>query len=179
MEHDRPHTLALLARTPAVVDALLRELPDEWTMRNEGGETWRAFDVVGHLVHTEKFDWIPRVRHLVEAGESRPFPSVNRDGHADEIATRSLAQLLDEFAALRGESLRALTALKLTDADLARRGTHSVFGTVTLAQLLATWSVHDLTHLHQLTRVLAHQYHDAVGPWIAYLGVLHCDGHSE
>jgi len=179
MEHDLTNTIALLSRTPRVVDALLRDLPDDWTMRNEGGATWRAFDVVGHLIHTDEVNWIPRVRHLLDAGESQPFPSLDREGHADEIATKPLSTPLDEFASLRAESLRALAALNLSDADLARRGQHGVFGSVTLAQLLATWAVHDLTHLHQLSRVLAHQHHDAVGAWIAYLGVLHCDGHSE
>lgn len=178
MEHDLQQTLSLLARTPAALDALLRDLPDAWTSRNEGGETWSAFDVIGHLVHGDRTDWMPRARMILQSGETRAFERVDRLAQSRESEGKSLPQLLDELAALRAENLRALAALNLQPGDLARRGLHPALGTVTLAQLLATWAVHDLTHLHQLSRIMAHQYRDAVGPWSAYLGVLQCAGHS-
>jgi len=178
MEHDLEHTIALLARTPAAVDALLRGLPGGWTLGTEGPGTWAAAGIVGHLIHAERTDWMPRVRHVLEAGETRPFESFDREGHEREIRGKSLEELLDQFATLRRENLAQLEALHLTADLLARRSLHPALGVVTLSQLLATWTVHDLTHLHQLSRVLAHQYRDAVGPWIQYLGVLQCEGHS-
>jgi hypothetical protein len=178
MEHNLSHTIALLARTPAALNALLRDLPGEWTRSNEGEGTWSAFDIVGHLIHGERADWIPRVKTLLEFGESRTLQSFDRGGHAQEIQRMSLGELLDEFARVRSESLDALRAFNLRPEDLARRGKHPVFGVVTLSQLLATWAAHDLTHLHQISRVMAHQYREAVGPWTVYLGVLQCTGHS-
>jgi hypothetical protein len=172
-------TIALLGRTPAALDALLRDLPEMWTARNEGAGTWSAFDVVGHLIHGERTDWIPRARMILESGDSRPLESFDRLGHETEIGGRSLEQLLDLFAAARSKSLEDLRALNIQPADLERRGRHPALGAVTLSQLLATWAAHDLTHLHQISRVMAHQYRGAVGPWRAYLGVMHCSGHSE
>ena len=171
-------TLALLTRTPATLNALLRGLPELWTHRNEGKDTWSAFDIVGHLIAGERNDWMPRARILLESGESRPFDPFDRLAQVKESEGKSLEQLLDEFARLRNENLVALSALNLQPADLERRGKHPSLGAVTLSELLATWAVHDLTHLHQLSRVMASQYREAVGPWSAYLGVLHCDGHS-
>jgi len=176
-------TVALLARTPATLDALLRGLPDVWIRSNEGrsnegNETWSAFDIVGHLIVGERTDWMPRARIIFESGEARAFDPFDRFAQAKEGQGKLLDQLLDEFARLRKENLAALHALNLQPEDLARRGKHPALGAVTLAELLATWAVHDLTHLHQLSRVMAHQYRDAVGPWSAYLGVLHCSGHS-
>jgi hypothetical protein len=170
--------IALLTRTPATLNALLRGLPDIWVLSNEGKDTWSAFDIVGHLNSAERHDWMPRVRTILEHGEARPFDPFDRFAQAKESKGKSLEQLLDEFSRLRSESLAALQALNLQSADLARRGKHPALGTVTLAELLATWAVHDLTHLHQLSRVLAYQYREAVGPWSAYLGVLKCSGHS-
>jgi uncharacterized damage-inducible protein DinB len=178
MEHNLPQTVALLTRTPAALDALLRDLPEAWTMQNEGENTWSASDVVGHLIDCERFNWIPRARMLLQFGESRTFESFDRGGHLRETQGKSLDQLLDEFARLRSENLRELSAFNLQQEDLDRHGRHPAFGAVTLSQLLATWATHDLTHLHQISRVLAHQYRDAVGPWSAYLGVLQCAGHS-
>lgn len=172
------HTLALLRRTPAVLDALLRDLPDEWTLANEGRDTWTATDIVGHLIHGERTDWMPRVKTILEHGETRTFEPFDRLAQERESRPRSLGEWLDEFAALRSANLSALGALHLEPSDLERAGRHPTFGTVTLSQLLATWATHDLTHLHQISRVMAHQYRDAVGPWSAFLGVLHCDGHS-
>ena len=171
-------TLSLLTRTPAVLDALLRGLPELWTHRNEGADSWTAFDVVGHLIHGEKTDWIPRTRMILAFGESRPFVPFDRLAQQRDSAGKSLPQLLDEFAERRAQNLRELAALNLTEEDLARRGRHPELGVVTLAELLATWAVHDLTHLHQLSRIMAHQYREQVGPWSAFLGVLKCEGHS-
>jgi hypothetical protein len=171
-------TIALLSRTPTAVNALLSGLPDVWTRSNEGDGRWSAFDVVGHLIDGERTDWMPRVRIILDHGETLPFDPFDRFAHLKENEGKSLQQLLDDFARLRIENLAALRMLNLKQEDLARQGKHPALGTVTLAQLLAAWAVHDLTHLHQISRVMAHQYREAVGPWSAYLGVLHCNGHG-
>jgi hypothetical protein len=176
--HNLQDSIALLARTPATLDALLRDLPDAWTRSNEGENTWSAFDIVGHLIHGEHTDWMPRARIILESGEARPFDRFDRRAQERESAGKSLAQLLDEFARLRSENLAGLRALNLTREQLALHGRHPELGVVTLSELLATWAAHDLTHLHQISRVIAHQYRDMVGPWTQYLGVMHCTGHS-
>jgi uncharacterized damage-inducible protein DinB len=178
MEQDLQNTLSLLTRTPGALNALLRDLPEMWTSRNEGENTWSAFDVIGHLIHAERTDWMPRVRMVLQVGEDQAFPPFDRWGMVRETQGKSLGQLLDEFARLRAENLGQLRALNLQQADLQQRGRHPAFGTVTLSELLATWVTHDLTHLHQISRVMAHQYREAVGPWSVYLGVLQCAGHS-
>jgi len=178
MEHNWPQTIALLSRTPAALNALLRDLPETWTFPNEGENTWSAFDVVGHLVHGERTDWMPRARMVLQFDETKGFEPFDRLGYMRESQGKSLAQLLDEFARLRSENLDQLRALNLRQEELARRGRHPALGVVTLSELLATWAVHDLTHLHQISRIMAHQYREAVGPWSAYLGVLQCAGHS-
>ncbi len=172
-------TIAILTRTPAALNALLRGLPDIWVRRNEGGETWSAFDIIGHLNVGERTDWMTRTRIILEHGESRPFDPFDRFAQFEESRGKSLDQLLEEFARLRAENVEALQALHLREEDLVKRGMHPRLGVVTLSQLLATWAVHDLTHLHQLSRVMAFQYREAVGPWSAFLGVLKCAGHSE
>jgi hypothetical protein len=179
MEHNLPQTISLLTRIPAALNALLRDLPETWTFRNEGENTWSAFDVVAHLIHCERTDWMPRVKIVLQFGETQPFASFDRGGHVREIQGKSLGQLLDEFARVRAENLGELRALNLRQEDLERRGRHPSLGVVTLSQLLATWAAHDLTHLHQISRVMTHQYRQAVGPWSAYLGVLQCAGHSS
>jgi hypothetical protein len=179
MKQDLQQTISVLTRTPATFNALLRDLPAEWTLRNEGEGTWTAFDVLGHLIDGERMDWMPRVTMILRAGESLTFEPFDREGHRREGQGKSLSQLLDEFARVRAENLAALRALDLSQEDLEHRGRHPAFGAVTLSQLLATWAMHDLTHLHQLTRIMAHQYRDAVGPWSAYLGVMQCSGHSS
>jgi hypothetical protein len=171
-------SIALLTRTPATLNALLRALPYMWTHSTEGKETWSAFDIVGHLIIADRTDWMPRVRTILEHGEARPFEPFDRFAQTRESQGKSLEQLLDDFALVRKASLAALQALNLQSADLALRGTHPALGAVTLSELLATWAVHDLTHLHQLSRVMAYQYRDAVGPWRSFLGVLQCSGHS-
>lgn len=178
LDFDRVHSLALLARTPSVLDALLRGLPDTWLAANEGEKTWTPIDVLAHYLYTEQVNWMPRARHIREHGESEPFPPFKRFGHATEPAAQSLDQLLDDFARARSASLAELRSWNLAPSHLDQRGQHPALGSVTLAQLLSAWTVHDLTHLHQLTRVLAVQYTDAVGPFRKFLGVLHCTGHS-
>jgi hypothetical protein len=177
MQHNLQRTIALLARTPATLDALLRDLPEELTMQNEGGKTFNAFDVLGHLIHAERTDWMPRAKRILEFGESRAFDRFDRRAQERESQGKSLAELLDEFARARAKNLAELRVLNLTEQDLNRRGLHPELGTVTLSQLLATWAAHDLTHLHQISRIMAHQYREAVGPWTAYLGVMQCAGH--
>jgi DinB superfamily len=179
MEHNLPQTISLLSRTPATLNALLRDLPESWTKQNEGENSWTPFDIVNHLIHTERNNWMVRANAILQFGESKTFEPLDREAHTRENRPSSLADSLDEFAALRAKNLAAVSALNLQPADLNRRGHHPVFGPVTLSQLLATWAAHDLTHLHQLSRVLAHQYREAVGPWSVYLGVLKCDAHSS
>jgi len=179
MNYDVQTATSVLRRTPAVLDALLRDLPDDWTRPNEGGDSWSAYDIVGHLIHGERTDWLPRARMILDYGETRTFDRFDRLAQERESAGKSLPQLLDEFASVREGNISAIRALNLSPADLERRGSHPRFGAVTLSQLLATWVAHDLTHLHQISRVMAHQYRDAVGPWQVYLGVLQCAGHSE
>jgi len=179
MDNPLERTVSLLTRTPRALDALLRDLPEDWTHRNEGEGTWSASGVVAHLIHCERTDWIPRARRVLEFGETRAFEPFDREGNQRESQGKSLGQLLDEFTRLRSESLEQLRAWNLRAPDLDRRGLHPSLGTVTLSQLLATWAAHDLTHLHQISRVMAHQYREAVGPWGVYLGVMKCDGHSS
>ena len=170
--------IALLTRTPVALNALLRGLPDKWVRCNEGHDSWSAFDIVGHLICGERNDWLPRIRTLLEQGEARAFDPFDRFAQLRESEGKSLEQLLGDFAQLRADNLVALHAMNLQPEEFIRRGAHPALGTVTLSQLLATWAVHDFTHLHQLSRVMAHQYREAVGPWSAYLGVLQCTGHS-
>ena len=169
---DLDEATRVLVQTPHVLDAWLRDLPEAWLRATEGPSTWSAFDVVGHLIHGERTDWIPRVRHLLTHGEAVPFPVFDRFAQFEASRGRSMTQLLDDFRAARAESLDALAGLALTPADLGRTGTHPEFGVVTLAQHLATWVVHDLDHLAQIARVLARGYAGAVGPWRAYLRVV-------
>jgi len=163
---------AILARTPAALDALLRGLPEGWMTSNEGSGTWSPFDVIGHLIHGERTDWMPRVRIILDHGESRPFDKFDRFAQFAASEGRGLGSLLDEFAMLRQENLRQLSALALRDADLDKRGRHPELGIVTLRQLLATWVAHDLDHVVQVSRVLAGQYSDEVGPWRAFLRII-------
>ncbi len=179
MKFDLEQTIALLERTPAALNALLRGLPETWTLHNEGENSWAVFDVIGHLIHGERTDWMPRVRRVLEHGESRPFDPFDRLAQMRESQGKSLPQLLDEFDRLRAENLRELRAMNLRHDDFGKLGRHPALGAVTLSELLATWATHDLTHLHQITRIMAHQYRDAVGPWRKFLGVLRCAGHSD
>jgi hypothetical protein len=163
---------AVLERTPAVLDALLRGLPAEWHDCTDGEGTWSPYVVVGHLIHGEKADWIPRLEMILEVGTARPFPPFDREAQFRESAGRPLEELLDEFAARRRESLARLGELAVGEAELGLEGLHPAFGRVTARQLLATWTAHDLSHLVQVNRTMARRYRAEVGPWAAYLSVM-------
>jgi hypothetical protein len=163
--------VAILARTPASLTALLEGLPDTWVTATEGGETWSPYDVIGHLIHGERTDWIPRARHIL-ASETRPFDTFDRTAQFTQSQGLSLSELLATFAVLRRDNVAVLAGMNLTSADLSRTGQHPELGVVTLGQLLATWVVHDLDHLGQIARTMSKVYADAVGPWSAYLSVL-------
>ncbi|MDX2270103.1 MAG: DinB family protein [Bryobacter sp.] len=165
-------SLALLERTPAVLRATLAGLPNEWLHADEGAGTWSPYVVMGHLIHGERTDWMPRVRHLLAHGETLPFPPFDREAQLQEKADRPVEALLDEFAGLREQSLEQLRALDFAEADLERPGLHPALGPVTLRQLLATWTSHDQAHLVQIHRVFARRYEREVGPWAQYLSVM-------
>ena len=171
-------TIALLERTPSTLNALLNGLPESWTSRNEGDGTFTVPDVIGHLIYADKENWLPRAHRILEHGESKPFGKFDRWGHAEDCRYKSLPQLLDEFANIRAACLDELRSLDLQPAQLALRGNHPALGPVTLSELLATWAAHDLTHIHQITRIVAGSYRDEVGPFAAFLGVLKCNGHG-
>ncbi|GAB4581932.1 MAG: hypothetical protein Fur0022_46840 [Anaerolineales bacterium] len=166
------NALEILSRTPAVLSALLRDLPDEWTMSNEGGDSWSPYTVLGHLLHGEEADWVPRARIILEQGESRPFEPFDRFAQFENYKSWSVAQLLDTFAAKRADNLEALQQMNLTPEKLDLRGMHPSLGSVTLGELIATWVVHDLNHLGQIVQTMARQYKVEVGPWHAYLDIL-------
>jgi uncharacterized damage-inducible protein DinB len=163
--------IAVLDRTPTTLAALLDGLPEIWVTATEGVGTWSPFDVVGHLIHGERTDWIPRARHIL-AGESRPFEAFDREAQFSESRGENIGELLATFAQLRRENLETLRGFSLTTEDLHRRGLHPELGDVTLGQLLATWVVHDLDHVGQVARTMAKVYGAAVGPWAAYLSIL-------
>ena len=172
MDFDLPTGIAVLERTPHAFRALLAGLPSAWTDATEGPETWSPFDIVGHLIHGERTDWIPRAQLILDQGPQRRFTPYDRFAQFRESEGRSLADLLDEFAQLRARNLATLAGWRLTEAQLALEGEHPAFGPVTLRQLLATWVAHDLGHVAQTARVMAKQYREAVGPWRAYLPVM-------
>ncbi len=172
MEYRLDQAKEVLRRTPPTLNALLSDLPDEWVLSNEGPETWSPYDVLGHLIHGEETDWIPRARIILEDGEARPFDRFDRFAMFEKSKGKSLRELLATFEQLRGESLRQLDALNLTPELLAKRGTHPVLGVVTLSQLLSAWVVHDLGHIRQIVRTMAKQYRDAIGPWTEFLTIV-------
>lgn len=165
----------VLKRTPRVLRELLRDLPEPWVSSTEGAGEWTPFDVLGHLIHGERADWMPRVLHLRSHGDAVAFPVFDREAMFEASRGASLNDLLSEFATLREESLAHLAELGLSASDLSRRGLHPDFGVVTLGQLLATWVAHDLGHIGQIVRTMAKQYTAAVGPWQEYLPVLASD----
>lgn len=172
MKCDVPSAHAILERTPHTLRALLTDLPDTWVQPNEGPGTWSPYDIVGHLISGEELDWIARMQIILDFGERRTFEPFDREAFFERSAGKSLSQLLDEFEELRSQNLATLTDLKLDESHLASTGRHPAFGTVTLRQLLATWVVHDLSHIGQIVRVMAKQYKEAVGPWATYLPIL-------
>jgi hypothetical protein len=172
MEFRLDDAVPVLERTPGTLRAMLTGLPEPWLRHNEGGETWSPFEVVGHLISGEESDWIPRAKIILAGGPNPVFPPFDRLRHLTAYASMGLAERLDRFEAARRESLATLRGFELTPAHLAMTGIHPEFGRVTLAQHLSTWTVHDLTHLAQIVRVMAKQYGEAVGPWTKYLSVL-------
>lgn len=172
MEFELTHALEVLERTPATFRALLGGLSEAWTAPNEGPDTFSAFDNLGHLIHGERTDWIPRARIILAQGPDRTFAPYDRFAQYRESRGKSVAELLDEFAQLRAGNLATLRGWRLTERELALEGEHPALGPCTLRQLLATWAAHDLGHVAQTARVLAKQYREAVGPWRAYLPVL-------
>jgi hypothetical protein len=163
---------AVLARTPATLRALLAGLGPEWTDATEGPETWSPYVILGHLIHGERADWITRARIILDQGPDRRFEPYDRFAQFRESQGKSLAELLDELAALRAENLATLAGWRVGERELALQGEHPAFGLVTLRQLLATWVAHDLGHIVQIGRTMARQYRDEVGPWRAYLSVM-------
>lgn len=164
--------LSVLTRTPATLDALLRDLPDVWSKANEGSGTWSPYDVIGHLIHGERADWMPRLTIMLEHGPSRPFDPFDREAQFRDSQGKTLATLLDEFTALRRDSLARLRALDLQPAQLSVQGRHPTLGLVNVRQLLATWTAHDLAHILQITRAMARRYKSEVGPWGEFLSVM-------
>lgn len=172
MKFDVKKALEILQRTPAVLQAMLSGLSDDWIRQNEGGDTWSPYDVIGHLIHGEKTDWVPRMEIILSDGTNKSFVPFDRFAQFGESKEKPLQQLLDEFASLRSKNIEILRAKKLTPQDLLKTGIHPAFGQVSLSQLLSTWVVHDLTHISQVSRVMSKQYTEEVGPWIEYLRVL-------
>jgi len=164
--------LPVLARTPTTLNALLRDLPEVWTTATEGPETWSPYVVIGHLVHAEQTDWMPRLKIILEHGTNRPFDSFNREAQFHASDEKSLPEWLDEFITLRQDSLAHLRELNLSAEQLNLNGMHPELGHVTVRQLLATWTAHDLAHILQVSRVMAKRYKQDVGPWAAYLSVM-------
>ena len=162
----------ILGKTPACLDLLLRDMPDEWLRANEGADTWSCYDVVGHLIHGELTDWMPRLRIILEHGAERAFDPFDRFAQFKNDQTRPIGELLDRFKSLREQNLLRLNELRLTAKDWKRAGQHPELGAVNLGELIATWVVHDLTHLNQIHRVMAKQYSEEVGPWKEYLSIL-------
>jgi hypothetical protein len=173
MEFDLNKAIVVLARTPATLRTLLKDLPRDWVETNEGADTWSPYDVIGHLIHGERTDWITRAKIILEHGESRPFDPFDRFAQFEESNGKTLEYLLDEFAALRERNLAALREMKIGEGDFEKTGQHPALGRVTLKELLATWVTHDLDHIAQVARTMAKQYASEVGPWQAYISILH------
>ncbi len=172
MEFELDKAKEVLQRTPATLNALLNDLPNDWVLANEGPETFSPYDVIGHLIEGEENDWIPRARIIVEQGEARPFDKFDRFAMYEKSRGKSLSELLKQFEQLRSESLRQLDEMNLTPELLQKQGSHPALGVVTLSQLLSAWVVHDLGHIRQIVRVMAKQYREAIGPWTAYLSIV-------
>jgi len=172
MSAQLPDILTVLRNTPATLTAMLRDLSPHWTHANYGPETFSPYDVVGHLIHGEKTDWIPRLKIILEHGESRPFEPFDRYAMYELSKGRTLADLLDEFERCRADNLAVLEGLKLSEVDLVKTGMHPALGVVTARQLLSAWVAHDLNHIHQVAKAMAYQYRDEAQPFSGYLGVM-------
>ncbi|MEX0314502.1 MAG: DinB family protein [Allomuricauda sp.] len=172
MEFNLEESIQILVKTPSVISNLLKDLPEVWIKTNEGGDTWSPYDIVGHLIHGEQTDWIPRAKIILDTENNKTFTPFDRFAQFENSSGKTLNQLLSEFQELRTENIETLKALDITESDLMKEGIHPEFGLVTLKQLLATWAVHDLGHIHQIVRVLANNYKNEVGPWIQYISIL-------
>lgn len=172
MKFDKNKSLEILKRTPVVLSGLLKGLHDDWIIANEGTDTFSAYDVIGHLIHGEKTDWVVRAKRILQHGAALPFEPYDRFAQIEESKGKTLQQLLDEFATLRKENTDWLAELSLTEEDLEKKGMHPSLGEVTLRNLLSTWVVHDLTHIAQITRVMAKQYKEEMGPWPEFFRIL-------
>ena len=172
MKYSLENSIEILERTPAVLKTLLSNLNDGWIMNNEGPETFSPYDVIGHLIHGEKTDWVARTKIILEFGLSKPFEPYDRFAQFDDSKGKTLTQLLDEFETVRKENLFWFKGLNLSETDLDKKGMHPKLGEVTLRNLLATWVVHDLTHIAQITRVMAKQYKEEMGPWPEFFRIL-------
>ncbi len=171
MQFRLKEAIDVLRRTPVALRVMLTDIDDCWILNNYGKDTFSPFDVVGHLIHADRTDWIPRARIILEHGKSRPFDTFDRYAQYEDSKGQTLAELLDTFEMLRTERIEALQAMRLTSEQLTLRGTHPELGSVTMEQLLAMWVVHDLNHIHQIVKCMAYQYMDAVGPWKSHAGV--------
>lgn len=172
MKFDLDKSIEILGSTPETLHGFLNPLSEEWTSKNEGGDSWSVYDIMGHLIHGEKTDWIPRLEKILSPHSDKSFEPFDRFAQFKSSEGKSLAQLLDEFKILRYKNLELLRSKNLSDEDLELKGIHPAFGEVTLSQLLAAWTVHDLNHIAQIMRVMAYQYKIEVGPWMEYLGIL-------
>jgi len=164
-------SLQILERTPGILETLLQNLDENWVMQTEGENTWSPFDVMGHLIHGERTDWIPRMMIILGNGENKKFSPYDRFAQFEESKGKTMTNLLDEFRTARNQNLTILRGIDFTENLLERKGIHPSFGEVTLRQLLATWTTHDLAHLCQITRVMAKQYKEEIGPWVKYFSV--------
>lgn len=172
MTFDINQSIEILSRTPATLETLLNGLSAAWLTNNEGEDTWSPYDIVGHLIHGEKTDWMTRARIILSNAEDKTFVPFDRFAQLNEDQEKSIEELLKEFSAIRIENLKALKALSVSEAELSKTGIHPELGQVRLKELLSTWVVHDLGHISQISRVMAKQYKTEVGPWKAYLGIL-------
>ena len=172
MSFELAQAIQVLERTPDVLRRMLAGLDEDWIHANEGPETWSAFDVVGHLIHGDRTDWVERARRILEHGTELPFEYFDRFAQERASRGKTLGQLLDEFAEVRRESLASLAAFDLSAEDFEREGVHPSLGKVTLSELLATWVTHDLGHIAQISRVMAKRYADEIGPWMEYIPIV-------
>ena len=172
MKFELDIALEVLGTTPAAIARLVAGLSEEWIHANEGGETWSTFDILGHLIHGENTDWISRLEIILSEGDDKTFVPFDRFAMFELSQGRTLRDLIDEFSVLRTKNLQHLESLRLSDADLDKSGVHPELGPVTARELLSAWVVHDLSHVAQIARVIAKQYHDEVGPWREYLPIL-------
>lgn len=172
MDFEINKSIEILERTPFVIESLLNGLSEQWLKNNEGENTWSPYDVIGHLIHGEKTDWIPRAKVILSTAENKTFTPFDRFAQMNESQGKTIEELLQEFKALRKQNLKELKLLQINNTKLVKKGTHPELGEVNLRELLSTWVVHDLGHISQITRVMAKQYESEVGPWVEYLGIL-------